>query len=334
MTEKWTHLDRNRLSEIFGRMEGKRVFILGDVILDRYLWGNVSRISPEAPVPVVEVERETMGLGGAANVAQNVLSFHAVPELVSVMGDDDTGRRLLAELERASITSSGMVADPSRVTTLKTRIVARGQHLVRADQENRDELSASVQNAVRERLEKALEGADAVIISDYGKGVVTRSLLEPFLVRARKLGVPVCVDPKDTHFYAYTGVAVVTPNQFEAAEVLGYKLRGDADLERAGWEIQERLQSDCVLVTRGGEGMTLFERPRRRTDFPVTAKKVYDVTGAGDTVVTSYAVSLAAGAEPREAALIATHAAGLVVSEVGTAVPVLEDLVASFEGEG
>lgn len=330
MTETWTHLDPARLRDLLAAMEGKRILILGDVILDRYLWGNVSRISPEAPVPVVEVDRETMGLGGAANVAQNVLSFHAVPELVGVMGDDETGRRLRLELENASISPEGMVVDPARVTTLKTRIVARGQHMVRADQENRDELSPEIQDTMWDLVRGPLDRADAVVISDYGKGVVTRTLLDRFLERARERGVPVCVDPKDTHFFSYTGVSVVTPNQHEAAEVLGYKLHGDAALERAGWEIQERLGSASVLITRGEQGMTLFEQPRRRTDFPVTARKVYDVTGAGDTVVTSYAVALAAGAEPREAALISTHAAGLVVSEVGTAVPSLEDLVASF----
>jgi D-beta-D-heptose 7-phosphate kinase/D-beta-D-heptose 1-phosphate adenosyltransferase len=307
--------------------------VIGDIMLDRYLWGQVTRISPEAPVPVVEVESETLRLGGAANVAQNVLAFSARPVLVGVTGDDAVARSLRGALEEVSLPVDGLVADSGRPTTLKTRIVARGQHVVRADQEDRTEIAGDTEDAVWARVQAGLASAGAVVISDYGKGVVTKRLLERLLPAAKDRGIPVCVDPKDIHFNSYRGVAVITPNQLEAAEVLGYKLRGDAALDRAGWDLRERLDADSVLITRGEHGMSLFENGGRRTDFPVVARRVYDVTGAGDTVVSSYAVALAGGAEAREAALIATHAAGLVVAEVGTAVPTAAGLRASFREE-
>lgn len=334
MTDVWTLLPPGRFDTIFASAEGERVLVLGDVMLDRYLWGNVTRISPEAPVPVVEVDSETMRLGGAANVAHNVKSLKAVPELVSVVGEDVVADRLRFALSKVEVGVEGLVVDPGRRTSLKTRIVARGQHVVRADQEDRGEIEGTIEESVINRALSRLDAVRSVIISDYGKGVVTRKLLETLLPEARKRNVPVCVDPKDTHFYSYRGVAVLTPNQHEAAEVLGYKLRDDGGVTRAGREILERLDSDGVLITRGELGMSLFERGGRRTDFPVVARRVYDVTGAGDTVVSGYAVALAGGAESREAALVSTHAAGLVVSEVGTAVPEFEALRSSFGLEG
>jgi rfaE bifunctional protein kinase chain/domain len=333
MTEIWTRLEADRLEAVLAAAREGNVLVIGDVMLDRYLWGQVTRISPEAPVPVVEVETETLRLGGAANVAQNVHALGARPALFGVVGDDVAGASLVGTLEAASLPVGGLVTDPERTTTLKTRIVARGQHVVRADQEQRNEISGGTEERIWERVRAALNGAAAVVISDYGKGVVTRRLLERLLPEARSQGIPVCVDPKDTHFYAYTGVAVITPNQHEAAAVLGYRLTGDGALDRGGRELLERLGADSVLITRGEQGMSLFRGDGDRTDFPVVAREVYDVTGAGDTVVGSFAVALAGRAEPREAALIATHAAGLVVAEVGTAVPSLTSLRASFREE-
>jgi D-beta-D-heptose 7-phosphate kinase/D-beta-D-heptose 1-phosphate adenosyltransferase len=267
-------------------------------------------------------------------VAHNVLSLKARPLLVAVVGEDAPAERLGEALDRVSVSAEGLVKDPARITSHKTRIVARGQHVVRADQEDRSEIGGRVMEKVLEQALAGLESADAVVISDYGKGVVTRLLLDRILPEARTRGVPVCVDPKDTHFDSYKGVAVITPNQHEAAEVLGYKLRDEEAVTRAGTDILERLEADCVLITRGEKGMSLFEASGRRTDFPVVGRRVYDVTGAGDTVVSGYAAATAGGAEPREAALIATHAAGFVVSEVGTAVPELDALLDSFHENG
>lgn len=332
MADTWTRMDPDRLDRILAGMEGTSVLVVGDLMLDRYQWGEVARISPEAPVPVVDIREETVRLGGAANVAANIRALGANPRLVGVAGEDAVAGILREELRREGLGDEGVLPDPGRPTSLKTRVVARGQHVVRTDFESRDGLAGEVAEAVGRRAEEELARADAVVISDYGKGVVTQSLLDRLLPGARRRGIPVCVDPKDTHFNAYVEVAVITPNQHEAAEVLGFKLRDEASLQRAGETLLERLRGECVLITRGADGMSLFERGGRRTDFPVAARRVYDVTGAGDTVVGTYAVSLAAGAEPREAALLATHAAGLVVAEVGTAVPDRERLRASFLG--
>ena len=334
MTDIWTRLDPARLDRLIEAWSGREILVLGDVMLDRYLWGKVTRISPEAPVPVVEVEGETVRLGGAANVCRNVGALGARPQLVGVTGDDAHGRTLREEMRVLGLPDEGLFVDPSRPTTVKTRIVARSQQAVRADQESRAERESPVAERVQERALRVLERAAAVIVSDYGKGVLSRGLLERFLPEARRRGLPICVDPKDTHFLSFKGVAVATPNQHEAAEVLGYKLRDEAAVSRAGEELLARLEAECVLITRGELGMSLFERLRGRTDFPAAARKVFDVTGAGDTVVSAYAVALAGGAEPREAALIANHAAGLVVAEIGTAAPNLDALRASFQEDG
>jgi len=329
-----THLDLDRLETILRAVRGQPILVIGDVMLDRYLWGNVSRISPEAPVPVVDVERETMRLGGAANVCNNVKCLGALPRLLTVLGDDAVGERLQAEVKAAGLPTECMIKDPSRRTTQKTRVVARGQHLVRADEEDRAETSGNVAEALLAQLPACLDGAAAIIISDYGKGVVTKSLLETLLAMARERDVPVAVDPKDTHFLSYQGVNVITPNQYEAAEVLGYKLRDDQAVTRAGTELLSRLGARSVLITRGEKGMSLFEAQGGRTDFPVTARSVYDVTGAGDTVVSAFATAQVGGATAREAALVATHAAGLVVAELGTAVPDVDALRGSFRDGG
>jgi D-glycero-beta-D-manno-heptose-7-phosphate kinase len=334
VTNRPIQLDPDRVDGILAAARGRPVLVLGDVMLDRYLWGNVTRISPEAPVPVVDVDRETMRLGGAANVCRNVKSLGALPRLLAVVGEDETGERLRSELAQAGLPADGLIQDAGRRTTLKTRVVARGQHLVRADEEDRGEISEAIVGAMQAAIPDALEGAGAVIISDYGKGVVTRSLLEYLLSAAQARNVPVAVDPKDTHFFSYHGVNVITPNQHEAAEVLGYKLRTDEAVSRAGAEILSRLRARSVLITRGEKGMSLFEASGRRTDFPVTARSVYDVTGAGDTVVSAFTVAHVGGAVPEEAALLATHAAGLVVAELGTAVPDLEALRQSFRTRG
>ncbi len=332
MTETWTRLDADRLDQLITAWQGLEILVLGDVMLDRYLWGNVTRISPEAPVPVVEVHRESVRLGGAANVAHNLLSLGGRVRLIGVVGDDSSADLLRTELTARGVPVEGLVVDPGRPTTLKTRIVARSQHVVRADQENRAELEPPRSHALTESVMSALSEASAVVISDYGKGVVTGALLDRLLPEARRRRIPVCVDPKDNHFFSYRGVSVITPNQHEAAEVLGFKLRDEEAVERAGRTILERLDAECALITRGDKGMSLFERGRR-TDFPTVAREVFDVTGAGDTVVSAYSAALVGGADPREAAIIANHAAGIVVGELGTAVPGLVRLRDSFRRE-
>jgi rfaE bifunctional protein kinase chain/domain len=320
----------SRVREILASVGAKRVVVVGDVMVDRYLWGSVSRISPEAPVPVVDVARETSRLGGAANVASNVASLGAGCSICGVVGDDDEGARLARRLEDRGIAAVGLVRDGGRPTTVKTRIIAHNQQVVRADRETRDEVAGEVASKLRTAVGAALEGADAVVISDYGKGVVTKALLDYLIPKARSSGKIVSVDPKERQFKNYRGVSLITPNQYEAGGIVGRRITDEESLMAVGWEVFDMLSPEALLVTRGEDGMSLFEGGRKYKHFATVARQVYDVTGAGDTVIASFTLCLAAGATTSEAAQIANHAAGVVIREVGTATVGAQDLVASF----
>lgn len=312
------------------RIAGRRVLVLGDLMLDRYLWGRVDRISPEAPVPVVEIERESLTLGGAGNVAANLRALGAHPVLVGVVGEDDDGARLMDALAARGVATGGIVRDPARPTTVKTRIVAHAQQVVRADRETRADLAGHALAALLRRLEAEAAGCEAMVVSDYGKGVITPGTLERGLATAKRHRLRVCVDPKESHIDAYRGVSILTPNQHEAGYMQGRRIVDDASLDAVGWGLQKRLDAEAVLVTRGPEGMSLFERGGRYTYLPTVARDVYDVTGAGDTVVSVVAAALAAGADYPTASYLANHAAGIVIREVGTATCAPADLLASL----
>jgi D-beta-D-heptose 7-phosphate kinase/D-beta-D-heptose 1-phosphate adenosyltransferase len=312
------------------RFAGRRILVLGDLMLDRYLWGRVDRISPEAPVPVVEVERESLTLGGAGNVAANLRALGAQPVLVGVVGEDDDGVRLMEALGARGVATRGIVRDPSRPTTVKTRIVAHAQQVVRADREVRTDLDGPALEGVLERIETEAAGCEGMVVSDYGKGVITLRTLERGLETARRHRLRVSVDPKEGHIDAYRGVSILTPNQHEAGYVQGRRIIDEASLMDVGWGLQKRLGAEAVLVTRGPEGMSLFEKGGRYTHLPTVARDVYDVTGAGDTVVSVVAVALAAGADYPTASFIANHAAGIVIREVGTATCTPAELLASL----
>jgi D-beta-D-heptose 7-phosphate kinase/D-beta-D-heptose 1-phosphate adenosyltransferase len=319
-----------RLDAILGGFSGQKVLVLGDLMVDRYLWGDTARSSPEAPVPVIEAREETSRLGGAANVANNVAALGGEPMLVAVTGADSLAQDLVQLLEERRISAGWLVADRTRRTTSKTRILARNQQVVRIDREDASEIGGEALELVLERALEALRRASACVISDYGKGVVTRDLLEAVLREAVERAVPVCVDPKETHFFAYRGVAVITPNQAEAGAAYGRRIRDLPTLLAAGRYLCEELDCRSVLITRGEQGMTLFRRDGPVLHFPTVATEVFDVTGAGDTVVSAYALALAARAEPPEAAAIANHAAGLVIREVGTATTTSGSIRLSF----
>ena len=309
---------------------GKRVLVVGDVILDRYLWGRASRVSPEAPVLVVDVDREEYRLGGAANVAHNVASLGATPVLFGVCGCDAASATLRALLrDRGVDTERGMIEDGLRRTTLKTRIIAHHQQVLRADEETREPLADSARAHLLERLEAALPGADAVILSDYGKGVLSGALLERLLPELGKRGIPTAVDPKEEQFFRYKGVTVITPNVAEAAQAWGRRIRNETELAEAGFGLREKLGSKSVLITRGEEGMSLFDE-EGHTHIPTKAREVFDVTGAGDTVVATMGAALAARAPLAEACVLANHAAGLVVAHLGTAAATADELVATL----
>lgn len=319
-----------RAQELLQNARGLPILVLGDLMVDRYLWGNVSRISPEAPVPVVDVDRETIRLGGAANVAHNIAALGAHPVLVGVVGVDAAADQLRRELDTRGISADALVSDPGRPTSIKTRIVARNQQVVRADQESREEIDASLESTILDLIRRRGASLRGCVISDYGKGVITRRLLETLLPGLKAAGIPVCVDPKETHFFSYRQVSVITPNLLEAGAAWGRALRTDDLLEQAGRELRDRLACDSVLITRGEKGMSLFESGRPRLDLPTVAREVYDVTGAGDTVVSVFCAALAAGASSPEAAALSNHAAGVVVREVGTATAAPGAILDSF----
>lgn len=312
------------------RFAGRRILVLGDLMLDRYMWGRVDRISPEAPVPVVEVERETFALGGAGNVAANLRALGAQPVLVGAVGEDEDGAHLMDTLAARGVATGGIVRDPSRPTTVKTRIVAHAQHVVRADREVRTDLDGHALKSVLDRIDAWMAGCEGMVVSDYGKGVITTLTLARGLEAARRHKLRVSVDPKESHIDAYRGVSILTPNQHEAGYVQGRRVVDDASLEAVGWGLQQRLDAEAVLVTRGPEGMSLFEKGGRYTHLPTVAREVYDVTGAGDTVVSVVAVALAAGADYPTASYLANHAAGIVIREVGTATCTPDELIASL----
>jgi D-beta-D-heptose 7-phosphate kinase/D-beta-D-heptose 1-phosphate adenosyltransferase len=314
-----THPEIERLSRTVAAVAGRRLVVLGDCMIDRYLWGRVERISPEAPVPVVEVDRESTALGGAANVAVNLRALGAEAVLVGVAGDDADGERLIDACRERGVDASGVVRDPHRPTTVKTRIIAHSQQVVRADREVRDDIAGAALEALRAVLEREIGRCDGLVVSDYGKGVITAASLEAALPAARRKGVAVSVDPKESHIDAYQGVSILTPNQLEAGYVQGRRIVDEASLMDVGWGLQKRLDAAAVLVTRGADGMSLFEKGGRYTHLPTVAREVFDVTGAGDTVVSVVAASLAAGADFVTSCLLANHAAGVVIREVGTA---------------
>jgi D-beta-D-heptose 7-phosphate kinase/D-beta-D-heptose 1-phosphate adenosyltransferase len=312
-------LSAARARVLLRAMGGRRVLVLGDVMLDEFVWGRVSRISPEAPVPVVEVEAKSDHVGGAGNVAVNVRSLGGDAVLAAVVGRDAAGARVREALAAAGVVARLVDAGQERRTTLKTRIVAHGQQVVRTDLEDTSDLPRELESALVEIVRRELAGASALVVSDYQKGVVTAGLLRRVLPLARRRGVPVLVDPKPRHFRLYRGAQVVTPNQLEAEQVTGLRLTGPAEIAAAGRRILSILGCRAVLVTRGEHGMSLFERGRAPLHVKAAAREVFDVTGAGDSVIATLALALAGGASLPEAAALANGAASVVVGKLGTA---------------
>ncbi|MBI2907003.1 MAG: D-glycero-beta-D-manno-heptose-7-phosphate kinase [Chloroflexi bacterium] len=306
--------------------------VLGDLMLDEYLWGKVARISPEAPIPVVDVDRESFALGGAGNVANNISSLGGQAVLCGVVGADDVGQKLRGALERAGV-EARIVADPHRSTTLKTRVIAHSQQVVRVDRESRAPISRGMAQRLLDMVVAGMDGADAFLVSDYGKGVTTASVVQGFIALAREAGKPVLVDPKGFDYGKYKGATVITPNEAEAGEAAGRKITDEATLRYALNAIRRKASCQAVLITRGEKGLCLMEDNGDITHLPTFARQVYDVTGAGDTMVGALALALAAGATLGEAARIANHAAGIVVGRVGTATVTIEDFEKAMEEE-
>jgi rfaE bifunctional protein kinase chain/domain len=304
---------------------------VGDFILDRYLWGHVSRISPEAPVPVVEIESETIGLGGAGNVVNNLRTLGAKPVPFGVVGNDATGEVLSGILRNICPDVRGVLKIATRLTSEKTRIIASDQHVVRADRESVVDIGENEEKALIFAFEETLPEIDALIIQDYNKGVVTARVIEGAIAAAHRRGIPIAVDPKFNNFFAFRGVTVFKPNKKEIESALGVLIASDAQMEEAGRTLFERLACRHILVTRGEQGMTLFSDPHHIEHIRTRARKVHDVSGAGDTVISTLMVAMTGGAELGESAVLANYAAGVVCEEVGV-VPIEQDrLIAAIE---
>lgn len=316
--------------QLLGRLAGRRVLIVGDVMLDQFLFGNVERISPEAPVPVVQFEREEYRLGGAANVANNVHALGADAALVGVVGADEAGQRLSQDLSALGISAAGLVRTTDRCTTRKLRVVTRrNQQVARIDYESDGQVGDAIERALLAHVEREIERASAVVISDYLKGVVSRRVAAQTIELAAHLDIPVVVDPKVPHVDFYVGATVVTPNHHEAEAVTLMRIRTNDEARAAARAFKERARCADVLITRGEHGMWLLEGDRDH-ELPATAREVSDVTGAGDTVVATLASALAAGAAMTDAARLANRAAGIVVGKFGAAVVTPDELLAAL----
>ena len=320
-----------RSLEILDQFSGLHLAVVGDAMVDRFLWGEVDRISPEAPVPVVRLRRESVKLGGAANVAANIRSLGARVDLVAVSGTGETSRTLASLLTENGINDAGLIRIEGRRTTLKTRIIAHQQQVVRADVET-DEPVAD--DSCTELISRLNGGGpyDGLVLSDYGKGVLTDHVLRQAIDLGQQAGCPVVVDPKKGDYTQYAGCTTLTPNQKEAAGATSQPILDLSSLQAAGRELLMRSDSACVMITRGENGMALFERNGDEHHLPTEARGVFDVTGAGDTVIAVYTAALATGASFLEAANLANHAAGLAVRELGTAAITVDQIREAVTG--
>lgn len=318
---------------VTGTFRGVGVAVLGDVILDEYIYGRVSRISPEAPVPVLEVQSRTECLGGAGNVARNIASLCGNPTLYSVIGPDSSGERFSGLSVEAGIDPTGLLVDEKRRTTLKQRVVAQTQQIVRIDTEDTAAIGSGAASALSDRVETAAQTHKVLVISDYDKGVLTESLLDRAIRAFRAAGKPIVVDPNVVHFFRYGAATVVTPNHLQLERVSGRRIRSEEELIDCGRGIRKQLGSAALLVTRGEAGMCLMD-DAGILKIPTVAREVYDVTGAGDTVVAVLALALGAGHSLADASRIANAAAGIVVGKRGTAVVSPEELEARLRELG
>jgi rfaE bifunctional protein kinase chain/domain len=324
-------MDKQRATEIVTKLGECNVVVLGDVMLDEFVWGDVTRISPEAPVPVVDVRRETVHLGGAANVLANLIALGTRGSVVGVVGKDIAAERIRSSVNELVLNGRNtLIVDDSRPTTTKTRIVAHNQLVVRTDRESRSQVDSKTENQIIQCLKDSLQQAQAFVVSDYDKGTVTPRVLQEVLPFAYGR-LPVLIDPKLRNYDAYRPATLVTPNHHEALLMSHLEDDSDEGLHRAAGIIQKQLGCDAVLITRGDRGMMLLEGSNSPAFVKTAAREVYDVTGAGDTVIAALAAALATGASMMEAATFANQAAGIVVGKVGTATASAGEVLATFE---
>lgn len=331
-------LPLKRVRQILEATLNARILVIGDLMLDQFIWGNVRRISPEAPVPVVEFERESFMPGGAANVARNLTALQTPTELFGIVGHDETARKLKLLLIEQGVVCEGVLGDRTRPTSTKTRVIAHQQQMVRLDRESTTPLGSKALRRLLDALEHRIYQADAVIVGDYGKGVVTQPMLEAVKTICRERGVWLSLDPKPVNGLDLSGLSLITPNRKEAFELAGKRdgSRAANPLEDAGLlevanTLLERLKPALLLITLGDHGMLLCHGGEKPFHIPTVAQEVFDVSGAGDTVIATFTMAIAGGAAPIEAAILSNHAAGVVVGKIGTATLTPAELLASFE---
>ncbi len=317
-----------RLKEILKQFKGKEIIVVGDVMLDHFIKGAVTRISPEAPVPVVAVNNEFFVAGGAGNVAVNLAALGAKPVMISVVGPDLGGEMLKNIMRQRNINTYGVCEDADRPTTQKIRVMAEQQQIVRYDRESKKIISPAIAAQCMKSFDSAIKTAKGVILSDYGKGMLSDQNIKAIIDKCRKKHIPVCVDPKIDNFKKYKNITCMTPNTKEAWEGAGESPKpGEKEIEKLGQKILKMLQADSILITRSADGMSLFEKGKKApTTIPTMAREVYDVTGAGDTVISVFTLALAAGASLQEAAVLSNHAAGIVVGKSGTASTTVQEI--------
>jgi D-beta-D-heptose 7-phosphate kinase/D-beta-D-heptose 1-phosphate adenosyltransferase len=328
--EMGIHHKPEELKRCVDRFSEARLIVVGDIIMDEYIWGDVSRISPEAPVPVVDIQEETKMLGGAANVLNNIASLGGNPILCGVIGGDQTGQEIVERMKSQGLRTDGLITESRRPTSVKTRVVAHNQQVVRFDRESRKTLGAESVEKILDFIQQMQDGYDAIVVADYGKGVISPELMEGLRAQVSNSRAILAVDPKIGNFECYHNVDVITPNHHEAGAFCRMEIVDQESLVQAGNQMLRELNCGYVLITRGKDGMSLFENSGEISHIPTVARKVYDVTGAGDTVISTFCLGLASGMDPKSAALISNFAAGIVVGEVGTSTVNAEELKQVF----
>jgi rfaE bifunctional protein kinase chain/domain len=321
-----------RIAEILDKFSKQKVLVIGDVMLDKYVWGKVSRISPEAPVQIVLVDHETYAPGGAANVATNIAELGGLVTIVGVRGDDPAGQLLLKELQRRSIVTDNIITDASRPTIQKVRIIAHSQQLIRFDYEKYDRLSDSVVKSINSTIEGNIRNVDCVVISDYAKGIIDERIMRCVFDNASRHKKSIIVDPRPKNKHLYKNATVISPNYSEACSMAGMEPEDEESFETLGQSLLQTMKSNMV-ITRGEKGMSIFNKDGTITHIPTKAREVYDVTGAGDTVMAALALALASGANLEDAAIIANYAAGIVVGKVGTSTVTVGEIRDSMQDE-
>ncbi|HNX00356.1 MAG TPA: D-glycero-beta-D-manno-heptose-7-phosphate kinase [Candidatus Cloacimonadota bacterium] len=323
-------MDVKTLKSIMDGFKKKKILVIGDIMLDHYIHGSVDRISPEAPVPVLEVKREEYRLGGSANVAENLITLGAEVCIIGIVGNDQPGKQILKQLKGKKIDTQGVFVSEERPTTVKTRIIANQQQIVRIDKEKHEDIPSSMEKTILGKVISLINTYDAVIMEDYNKGLLTEHMIESIISLCNKSKKLVAVDPKFKNFFAYRNCTVFKPNFSELQKNLGIMIETEDQFQEAVAKLEERIKAKYLIITRGEKGLTVFSKGSKVVSIPTFAREIFDVSGAGDTVISTLTLGLAAGCDIETAALIANHAAGVVCGKIGTSVAKSNEIIESF----